>query len=389
MSIAADTRYRNVSVSFLNNDQDGSELVQLLARPSGGNWSVQRTFPVALTGDQEEAWATALPLTLYDVALRYMIGQTAAVGYESSDPDVWTSPHAAGSKGTVTTGCAAATGLDGTYTGAVLRLTWACAQQNVPFLVEKSADGVSGWTSVVSDLVATAYDYTPAGGELNTTVYFRVTPKRGSVAGVVGGAVAIYVGIQVGQPTITSATFSDETAKVSLAWSAASSALQYIIEKDTGGGWTTVATVSTLTYDYSILSAEVNTTIDFRVTGKNGSVLGTPSTTASVPCPMVIGVPTLAALVKGPSGIGPSVTWSVTSNPFTPASGPVVSHQVEWSESGVPVLTQSVSATASFLSYTTALSYPSVHGVTVSVRARGVGAGPIYGAWTTPITIVV
>lgn len=246
MSIATDTRYRSIRVAFVNNDQDGSEFVQLIAKPAGGTWAAQRTFPVAVTADQEATWDTALPLTLYDIALRYMIGSVAAVGYESTDPDSWTSPHAAGSKSTVTTACAPATDLTGAYSSATGKasLAWACAQQSVPFLLEKNAG--SGWVTVVADLVATSYQYTPDPAELNTNVDFRVTPKRGAIVGVVSNVATVYLGVLRGTPAVQFYTWEANggtsnrfTAYISWTKIAAGATLDFVqVRSQNGAGWT-------------------------------------------------------------------------------------------------------------------------------------------------------
>lgn len=331
MTLAADARYRVVTGPFVNNNQEGNEVVQLLAKPAGGIWSVVRTFAVGAE-NQQASWETALPVTAYDMAMRYLVASVPAVGYESSDPDEWTAPTAADSKSTVTTTSAPATGLAGSFNQSTgkLNLSWACAQLEVPFLLEKSVDG-SSWSTVIADLVATSYQYTPSGGELNTSLYFRVTPRRGSVSGPVGSSVLLYMGVQVGTPTWIAGTFNNALPlNVALSWNAAQDALTYQIERSSNGGssWSVIATVSTTTYNDAIDSSLTNKTLKYRLTGKNGSFTGSTSSVQDVDTTVVItSAVLLTAVQQGGAG---SNRIAVT---FTPASGPV---QVQTVTNGPP-----------------------------------------------------
>lgn len=313
MTIAADARYRSILVSFTNNAQDGSEFVQLLAKPSGGAWAAQRTFPVALTTDQEMTWATALPLTLYSIALRYMIGSVPAVGYESSNPDSWTSPHAAGSKGTLTTACGLVTSLAASAfvdAATPITLTWGCTQLAVPFLLEKNIG--AGWVTVVADLVATSYQYTIPGAELGGTTSFRVTPKRGAVAGTTSDTVAVLMAIVIGTPIITTSTFNASNGQVSLAWTPASQATLYLMEKsaNNGASWATIGSIPDLSYVLTINVAEVNLNMQYRVTGTNGASHGTPSTPAVVPTTITITPPVASIEYDTPSAGYDTMSWT-------------------------------------------------------------------------------
>lgn len=366
MSIATDARYRSILLSFANNEQDGSEFVQLLAKASGGNWSAQRTFPVALTADQETTWDTALPLTLYDIALRYMIGSVAAEGYESSDPDAWTASTAAGSKGTVTTGCAAVTDLAGSAfvsSGTPISLTWSCANLAVPFLLEKNAG--AGWVTVVADLVATSYSYTIPSGELGGTTQFRVTPKRGAIAGTTSGSISVLMSIVVGATAFTSATFSTTTRVASLAWSAATQAANYLLEKslDAGANYSTIGTISGLTYDYAVPDAEINTTVRFRVRGQSGATQGASATTNLA-----------MTLVVGTSVLSGQASWDTVQGfwkSITPTNVPGLS----W--------TAATNATAYRLQYNIGAGWVTIGSVSQLTAGAYVGTG-----YTLPLTVL-
>lgn len=385
MTIASDARYRSVQLSFNNNDATGGEILQLFAKPTGGAWSLARTFPVG-TDEQVTTWEGALPVTDYALAIRYLNAQVPAVGYESQDPDAWTAATAAQSKGTVETSSAAVAWVDGVFLGAAqpVTLRWASAQLGVPYLLEKDAG--AGFVTVAADYVGTSYAYTVPPGELDTTVTFRLTARRGAVVGPTAGTLDVLMTVVVGQPVITTHTFSEATAKVSLAWSAATAALQYVVEKNAGAGWVTVGTVAGLSLDYAILPAEANHDVDFRVTGQNGAVSGTPSAAVTVACTMTIGVGSVDALSELPcslSGLPQRLTGT-----NTPPSGAVVSNQVECSVDGAVVETVTIGAVATTFN-TSCFSGSNLVGHTGSARIRGVGSGGVFGLWSAPYTVVL
>lgn len=301
MSLSANALYRTVSLSWNNYDASGSEYVQVFAKPSGGSWSLVLTVPVSGL-DQTAEWDTALPLTAYEIAMRFVNVTVPTAGYEGVDPDLWTAPTAAQSKTTVTTTSADISGFTAAFVSASTpaALSWTCAQQNVPYLVEKNLG--AGWVTVAT-VTANSYAYTIPAAELNTTVQFRITAKQGAVTGPTAST-SLLMAIVVGTPVLAVPSFSAATKKVSLSWTAATSALSYRIEKDAGSGWTTIATVSALAYDYTISSAEANTTLSFRVTGLNGSVVGSASASQSVACTVAIGTPVLTHV--------PPYSWSWT-----------------------------------------------------------------------------
>lgn len=398
MSLATDPRYRSIRLAWLNNDAAGNEIVQVFAKPSGGSWSLVRSIVVGASS-QLGSWDTALPVTAYELAMRYIVVNVPAVGYESSDPDAWTAATAPDSKttfnSTAETPVLSATEFAGAATP--ITLSWATAQLECPYLVEKNIG--AGWVTVVADLEATSYPYTVPGGELNTTVQFRVTPKRGSVAGTASNTVSVLMTVVVGQPTITTSTFDASTGRVSLAWTAATNALTYLVEKRIGvGAWSTVTTISGLSTTYDITAAEANQTLQFRVTGQNGAVSGTPSATANVATTMTVGVTTIGTMSKSQGGVGTgAIPWSIAVSGNVVASGTLTGQQVEWSQDGVVFETDTIGAAATLASKllnggTTPpgfVTWPGSYGYVFSVRVRGVAAGPTYGPWSASASIVV
>lgn len=329
MSLSANALYRSVSLSWNNYDASGSEFVQVYAKPSGGSWSLVLTVPVAGL-DQTAEWGTALPLTAYEIAMRFVNVTVPTAGYEGADPDLWTAPTAAQSKTTVTTGCAAVTGLAGSFVNAAspVALSWICAQQGVTFLLEKNIG--AGWVTVASGLTAQSYPYPIPGAELATTVQFRVTPRNGATSGTTSDAVSIYMGIIVGTPTWVSGTFAPTTASVTLTWLAATNALAYLVEKSANGGasWSALATTGSLTLTSQITAAEANLTMKYRVTGQNGTVSGTPSAAQDVATTIAVGAPSNLQVVQAAPG-----SWYLSAS-WDAGTGSIVSYWLEASEDG-------------------------------------------------------
>jgi hypothetical protein len=299
MSLAADPRYRNIRLEWLNNSYKGNEVVQLFAKPAGGIWA--NVVSYGINGDDQlTAWATALPLTLYSLALRYVNGTTPTVGFEGSDPSLWTSPFAAGAQTTVTTGCTAPIwGSVPAFVNAAtpITLVWTNAQTGVPYLLEKSTDGGATFSTIVAGLIANAYAYVIPPAEVGLTTRFRLTAQNGTIIGPSAGVILVPMLVTVGTPTWVSASFTPATAIALLQWSAASIATGYLIEKTLNGGasWITVATPAGTSYSYSVPDAEINTTVGFRVTGTSGSVNGSASTTQNLAMTVTIGTTTLSA----------------------------------------------------------------------------------------------
>ena len=291
MSLSANTRYRTVTVAWTNNAAAGGETAQIWVKPSGGSWTLAST--VAVSGaSQSASWATALPVTVYDVAVRYMNGPTPAVGYEG-DPDSWTSPHSAGSKATVTTTAEAPTGLVGTF-GPISNtclFSWSCAQTSCTFKLEKSTDGGFSWSTVATDLAVASYTYTPAGGELNTTVKFRA---RVSAAGVDGPVSATLDKYLAEAPTGLVGTFGPISNTCLFSWSCAQTSCTFKLEKSTDGGfsWSTVATdLAVASYTYTPAGGELNTTVKFRARVSAAGVDGPVSATLDKYLGVRIGTP--------------------------------------------------------------------------------------------------
>jgi len=384
MSLSADPRYRSVHLTWRNYDAAGGETVRWWAKPSGGAWGIVMMMPVA-SDEQAADWDTALPLTAYDIALQFVNGTVATVGYEG-EPDDWTASTAALSKSTVTTTCASVTGLAGTFVDAAtpLALSWTCAQTGITFLLEKNLG--AGWVTVESGITAQSYQYTIPSAELNTTVDFRVTSQVGAVSGTVSDTLSVYVGVLVGAPTITAATFNPVEGSLSLSWSAADDATAYTIEHSiNGAAYVTYATVTGLSFALGVGSVgpgrrfEPGYTVRWRVTGTNGAYVGTSAVSDLVTLTVVTPAVTMVSLTIPASHSG---TFCTTTTP----TGDWYMTGVELSQNGGGWFSGGGAlAPATDIPINTAHVPPA--GQTLSARARAYACGGnVIGALSNEIT---
>lgn len=283
-TIAPDARYRRVAISWLNNSAAGDERVQIFAKPAGGAWSL---FASVGVGDAEQSANVDifLPLREYEIALRYVRGAEPGPGYEGEDPDDWTAPTAAGAMATFETSSAPVAWAGSSFVppSGPLTLQWASAQVGATYMLEKDTGG--GFELVAEDIEDFSYVYTVPAEELETTVTFKVTAKRGTITGPNTGNLDRFMGFVVGGTNWISAVWDPEVNPyVPLVWSPASEATEYLLEKTTNGGgsWSSVATVAATTYNYTPAGAEVNQTVGFRLTPKNGVYSGPVSLTQNV-----------------------------------------------------------------------------------------------------------
>lgn len=293
VGIASDARYRSVRLDWTNNGALGDETVEIYAKPDGGAWSVVLSVPVS-GATQSATVSTLLPLTKYFFGLKYVRGTRSAAGY-SGDPDSWTAGTAADSQTDATTTSDDVAWVSGDFVDAStpVNLQWSSAQLEAPYLLEK--DPGTGFVTVVADYVGTSYPYTIPPAELGTTVTFRVTAQRGAIVGPVAVPdLDVPMFLTIGTPAWISAVWSAPLGYAALHWSAASHATSYFLEKTTDGGasWSPVATIGTTTYNYVPVPAELNTTVGFRVTGKNGATSGPTSTTQNVTFTVNLPAPT-------------------------------------------------------------------------------------------------
>jgi hypothetical protein len=373
MSLSANALYRSVALSWNNYDASGSEYVQVFAKPSGGSWSLVLTVPVSGL-DQTATWDTALPLTAYEIAMRFVNATVPTVGYEGTDPDLWTAATAAQSKTTVTTTSADVTSFTGSFVSSAspVALAWVSAQMGVSYLLEKNLG--AGWVTVAT-VAGTSYPYTVPAAELNTTVQFRVTAKNGAVTGT-PVTLGVTMAIVVGTPAWVSAVFSATTRQATLTWSAATNATAYEIYKSTdgGGSYSLVASPTGVSYVYSVPDGEINTTVKFKVRGTQGATAGAYSTVQDLAMTLVVGATVVTAASWTPTSC--IVSFNLT------AAANATAYECQWSLDGV---TWNADGYTPYLYRTYQVTAAQVN-QTLYERARGVN-GSVVGPWSAAASI--
>jgi hypothetical protein len=153
------------------------------------------------------------------------------------------------------------------------------------YLVEKSPNGTSSWTTVTT--TGAVLTYTVTGLTNGTIQYFRVSAVNGVGTGPVSNvrSATPVVVTAPGAPTLNTATPGD--TQVSLGWSApgsngGSAITGYLVEKSPNGtsSWTTAATLGVV-LTYTVTGLTNGTIQHFRVSAINGIGTGTASNVLS------------------------------------------------------------------------------------------------------------
>jgi len=167
----------------------------------------------------------------------------------------------------------------GTPAQTVVNLTWTADSVAIPaptYLIERSPDGSTGWTTVISGLANTVTGYDATGLTHSTTYYFRITGSStaGSSTSNVAGPIttAAYVAPTSRSISLTQGFYTSSRCR--LEWVSDSAALPtptYEIQKSTtssSSGFTTHATGQPgNTYD--VIGLTVNQPYWFKVIGSN------------------------------------------------------------------------------------------------------------------------
>lgn len=193
---------RKVSMTWDNlGSYLGNESYQIYAKPAGGAWSLKTTIAHNGASSQTAVVTGFDPLQDYSLAVRATRDGAYVSGYEDADPDNWSGGTTALSKATVQTSCGTPTMGTGTWsrissTQVQVALVFTLQDPLAPYLVEKSTDN-STWSTVATitgPSFPRTYSYAVVSGEEGTSLYFRVTPKRGSITGTSATGVLYYMG---------------------------------------------------------------------------------------------------------------------------------------------------------------------------------------------------
>lgn len=184
-----------------------------------------------------------------------------------------------------------------------LKLTWSNVAGETSYLVERSDDGVNGWTTVYT-ASANVIAWNNIALSTDTSYFYRVTARNASGDSAPSAAVS---GHTLLAPVSNVSATSDSTSAIHLNWDDASGESAYRIERSLNGlTWLTLATpaADTTSYDDSNLSA--GTTYYYRVRATNAG--GNSLVTANAYTTTIPGATTLAASTLSTTQI--KLTWS-------------------------------------------------------------------------------
>ena len=197
-----------------------------------------------------------------------------------------TATNTAGSQSTTTTALtypAAPSGLTVNVTdNHTLAVQWNATTSAASYTVQRSADGVSGWTNV-SGISGTAVNDTVAGGS-TFTYRVRATNATGDSAWSTGTAVTTVPDAT----TNVSASATSDTA-VHVTWTLSSGATHYVVQRsvDSGSNWTDASgSLSSLATSFNDTGLAELTSYMYRVMASNSagtSAAGVTSSTVTQP----------------------------------------------------------------------------------------------------------
>lgn len=199
---ASNFSVRKVSLTWDNlGSYLGTESYEVYVKPAGGSWTLKTTIAHNGASSQTAVVTGFDPLQDYAIAVRATRDGAYTAGYEDADPDDWSAGTEALSKTTVQTSCGTPVMGTGTWSRisasqVQVALVFTLQDTQAPYLLEKSTDNAS-W-STVTTVTGPSYprtiSYAVLSGEESTSLYFRVTPKRGSITGTSATGVLYFMG---------------------------------------------------------------------------------------------------------------------------------------------------------------------------------------------------
>ena len=146
-------------------------------------------------------------------------------------------------------------------TATAATITWTTATTASSYLVERSADGLTGWNSVGTTATTSLADSTIASG---TRYFYRVTPSNISGSGPVSNVVSVTT-IPAAVNSLTATTVTP--TQINLHWNDVTGETGFIVQKSVDGttGWTQVSTTATGVTSLSVAGLSPSTQYFFRV----------------------------------------------------------------------------------------------------------------------------
>ncbi|MFY9615690.1 MAG: N,N-dimethylformamidase beta subunit family domain-containing protein [Candidatus Dormiibacterota bacterium] len=253
-----------------------------------------------------------------------------------------------------------------------INLGWTASSGASSYKIQRSADGTSGWAQVGT---STATGYSDTGLSPATTYYYRVLASNGAGDSAPSGmASATTAQVPPAAPTGLSAT-AVAPSQINLAWTAASGASSYKIQRSLDSStWSQVGTSTTTSY--IDLGLNASTTYYYQVLANNTAGDSGPSNVAFAT--------TLQPPPAAPTGLSATAFSPTQVNLGWTASGGASSYKIQRSPNGTSGWTQvGTSATTAFSDTGLAPSTTYYYQVLASNSSGDSGASNLASA-TTP-----
>ena len=153
-----------------------------------------------------------------------------------------------------------------------INLSWTNVAGETGYVVERSADGTSGW-SQIGTTAANVTTFQNTGLQMTTTYFYRVRAVNGSGQSVNSNTASATTPLAPpAAPTNLVATALSQT-QIQLTWCDVAGETQYIIERSSNGtsGWAQVGTTTTNTTTFTNTGLKKNTRYYYRVRAVNSA----------------------------------------------------------------------------------------------------------------------
>jgi hypothetical protein len=181
-----------------------------------------------------------------------------------------------------------------------INLSWQDVAGETGFVIQRSADGSTGWTQV-GTTTASVLTFQDTGLTASTKYYYRVQGLNSAGGGAFSAAVSAATPAAVTPPAapagLTAAAAS--TTQINLSWQDVTGESGFVVQRSADGstGWTQVGTTAAGVLAFQDSGLTAGTKYYYRVQGTNSAGGGAFSTTASAT------TSTLAAPPAAPAGL--------------------------------------------------------------------------------------
>src|SRR2546426_948620 len=244
------------------------------------------------------------------------------------------------------------------------------------YKIERSADGGSTWSTIVSNSGSTATTYSDTGLAHTTTYTYRVSAINSVGTGSPSSAAsATTLAVAPSSPTGLTAT-AVSSSQISLSWTAAnnggSAITGYKIERSTDDGttWSTlVANTGSTATTYSDTGLTHTTTYTYRVSAINSVGTGSPSSTTSATTFAAAPSPPSALTATAVSSSQVTLSWTA---PSDNGGSAITGYMIERSTDGGSTWSKLVANTG--ITGTTYSDIGLAHGATYTYRVSAINS---------------